>query len=361
MRTMHRPRVLAAVLVALLASLTTAAAPPSAQREREVSVMTRNLYLGTDLGGILSAGNVSELLAASSTAWARVLASDVPARADAMAGEIAAAAPALVGLQEATLYRTGPFDLGAPATTVVYDFTQLVVDRLGARGLHYDVAVTQDEFDGELPAFTSEGLRDIRLTDRDVILARADLPDSSLLVTNPAVGHFATNLVVSTPFGAITILRGWTALDAQVRGKGFRFVNTHLEAFADVIQRAQGAELRAGPLVTALPVVVVGDLNSPADGSGATYNDMVAAGFSDAWPAVHPAAPGFTCCQAADLRNATSQLDERIDLVLFRGAFHAGAADVVGDEPADRTPSGLWPSDHAGVSAALFLPRPGRS
>jgi hypothetical protein len=28
-------------------------------------------------------------------------------------------------------------------------------------------------------------------------------------------------------------------------------------------------------------------------------------------------------------------------------------ADVVGDELGDRTPSGLWPSDHAGVVATL--------
>ena len=27
--------------------------------------------------------------------------------------------------------------------------------------------------------------------------------------------------------------------------------------------------------------------------------------------------------------------------------------DVVGDEPYDKTPSGLWPSDHAGVAADI--------
>jgi len=29
---------------------------------------------------------------------------------------------------------------------------------------------------------------------------------------------------------------------------------------------------------------------------------------------------------------------------------------MVGDDPADRTPSGLWASDHAGVAVELALP-----
>ena len=33
------------------------------------------------------------------------------------------------------------------------------------------------------------------------------------------------------------------------------------------------------------------------------------------------------------------------------------SVDVVGEEPADRTASGLWPSDHAGVIATLTLPK----
>jgi hypothetical protein len=30
--------------------------------------------------------------------------------------------------------------------------------------------------------------------------------------------------------------------------------------------------------------------------------------------------------------------------------------NLIGDTPADFTPSGLWPSDHAGVVATLTLP-----
>jgi len=33
------------------------------------------------------------------------------------------------------------------------------------------------------------------------------------------------------------------------------------------------------------------------------------------------------------------------------------SADVLGDEPGDRTASGLWPSDHAGLVTTLQLPK----
>jgi hypothetical protein len=75
----------------------------------------------------------------------------------------------------------------------------------------------------------------------------------------------------------------------------------------------------------------------------------------DAWSARHPSDPGFTCCQATNLLNPTATLTERVDLVLTRGPFHVGKASLVGDEASDRLPSGLWPSDHAGVVVTLEL------
>ncbi len=58
-----------------------------------------------------------------------------------------------------------------------------------------------------------------------------------------------------------------------------------------------------------------------------------------------------------DLCNTDSVLSDRRDFVLFRhGPFKVMNAQVVGANPADRTPSGLWPSDHAGVVVELRLP-----
>jgi hypothetical protein len=78
----------------------------------------------------------------------------------------------------------------------------------------------------------------------------------------------------------------------------------------------------------------------------------------DAWIVARPGENGFTCCQAEDLLNPLNLASERIDLVLFRGDFGVMAADILGEDPADRTESGLWPSDHAGVAATLRLPLP---
>ena len=68
--------------------------------------------------------------------------------------------------------------------------------------------------------------------------------------------------------------------------------------------------------------------------------------------------PGFTCCQDSLLLSPVSLLSRRIDLVLFRGDFGVVGVDAVGDNAADRTPSGLWPSDHGGVVATLQIPNP---
>jgi len=61
--------------------------------------------------------------------------------------------------------------------------------------------------------------------------------------------------------------------------------------------------------------------------------------------------------QPAQKQNGTSLVvdPQRIDLVLYRGDLAAREMDRVGEEPADQTPSGLWPSDHAGVAATLAL------
>ena len=59
-------------------------------------------------------------------------------------------------------------------------------------------------------------------------------------------------------------------------------------------------------------------------------------------------------------------LDQRIDFILVRdeegrsdeSILESVFAIVVGDELEDRTPSGLWPSDHAGVVARLIAEEP---
>ncbi|MEZ0265101.1 MAG: endonuclease/exonuclease/phosphatase family protein, partial [Phycisphaerae bacterium] len=145
---------------------------------------------------------------------------------------------------------------------------------------------------------------------------------------------------------------------AKVRGESFRFVSTHLESVSDLIRQAQAAELVAGLADSPLPTVLVGDFNATPTGpdSGA-YNIITAAGFADAWTVTHPGEDGFTWGQAELLDNPVSTADQRIDHLFTRGALFAADVTLVGDDPADRTPSGLWPSDHAGVVGDLVLAR----
>lgn len=134
-------------------------------------------------------------------------------------------------------------------------------------------------------------------------------------------------------------------------------VNTHLDPASPQVQVAQAKELLEGPGKTKLPLILAGDFNSNASGSGTqTYKNLIDDGFVDAWIAAGKG-PGFTCCQDADLLNAQSRLNERIDFILFKGNknWNAIKAKLVGEEQRDRTPSRLWPSDHAGVAAKLEL------
>jgi hypothetical protein len=330
-------------------------------------VMTRNLYLGADLNPFFEAartGTLEEIIAATTRTWQTVQATNFPERAEALADEMDESNPLLVGLQEVSLFRTGPADGNQTrATHVEYDYLKILLRELYERRLLYVPVTITENADGESPGFTDEGLKDIRLTDRDVILVRMNLPTSKLQLSNPQTGNFVN--YVSDP---VPLLRGWGSIDVTLRGKTFRFINTHLEPEStdpndpvpNEIQIAQGEEILSGPANTNLPVILAGDFNSRVGGGGTlTYSNLIGAGFSDAWSVTHPGEPGNTWGHAENLRNDTVNLDQRLDLVLFRdglseGGLCAVGADVVGDDPLkDRTPSGLWPSDHAGVVATL--------
>jgi hypothetical protein len=340
-----------------------------------LTVLNRNMYIGAPVEPILAETDPNLVPVRVAEAWAVLLATDFPSRARAMADEIARTRPHLVGLQEVALIRSQfPSDIVvAPpavpnpvpnATNVEYDFLATLLAELAARGLEYQVAVTVQDIDVEVPRFDGAPggvpvFTDIRLTDRDVILARAGVP-----VANPAGANFAAKL--PAPAG-IQVPRGWTAVDATVGGVTYRFVNTHFESDAEIIRFLQAQELMGILAGETLPVVLVGDLNSgpgrpEEDGGQATYDFILSNGFADVWDAHPRAGDGFTCCHAGDLSNALPDMDQRIDLVLVRDPAGAGAqflplaVKLVGDQVQDRRRFGVWPSDHAGVAASMLLP-----
>jgi len=345
-----------AVLAAAVALAPAAAGAPAQPEQpgREVTALSRNLYVGFDVTSVLGATSQAEFVARATQGWLTVEASAPALRAEAWADEIARTRPDVVGLQEAPLFRLDmPADGPAtPAEAVRYDFVGLLLGALERRGLRYSLA---EEFTGaDLEVPTALGF-DVRLTDRDVILVRADSQGGALRVVSSNAAAYAVNLAVPTPFGPIEITRGWVSADVRLRGRTFRIVNTHLEPFSTPIQVAQAQELLAGPLATSLPVLGLGDFNSGPGRVTPTYALLLAAGFLDAG-----AAGGLTCCHAVDLRNPVPAFTQRIDLVLARGGFVPLRAEVVGDEQPVRDALGLWPSDHGGPVATLRLPEPGR-
>jgi hypothetical protein len=152
-------------VVAALSLLTCAALALGAAAEAQskppatpVKVMTRNIFLGADLGPGLAAPNPERFIEANGAILREVTQTDFPRRARALAAEIRELRPGLVGLQEVALWRTGPANLtpvftGIPvATDVRYDFLELLLAEINRDADLYNVAVVQNEFDFEAPA-----------------------------------------------------------------------------------------------------------------------------------------------------------------------------------------------------------------
>jgi endonuclease/exonuclease/phosphatase family metal-dependent hydrolase len=154
----------------------------------------------------------------------------------------------------------------------------------------------------------------------------------------------------------LVILGGWASVDAKIRGKTFRFVTTHLDPLSPLVRTAQADELLQGPAVTPLPVVMAGDFNTLPDEP--PYLALLGAGFQDTWAAVHPLDQGYTCCQVPpdSIVNPISALSSRVDYVFANGGFAITEEHLVGNTPAERTASGLWPTDHAGIVITLQYP-----
>jgi endonuclease/exonuclease/phosphatase family metal-dependent hydrolase len=339
-------------------------AAPARWSDRErLKVMTRNVYLGGDIARPAAGRTGEEIEQKAAELWQIVQRTNFPARAKLLAREIRQARPDLIGLQEVALWRRGPDGAkdgpATPATNLVYDYLAILVRELRAAGVHYRLGSWQEEADIEMP--TSLGY-DVRVTIRDVVLVRRRW---GLRVRRPLSGNFAAAFALPTVAGSVTVRRGWTGVDARLHGRPFRFINAHLEAFSNDVRVAQAGELitPGGPVRTGHPVILVGDLNSdPTGASGSrpdAYRVLTGAELRDTWLQVHPGNPGHECCfKREDITDPPpAPFDHRIDHVLATSTLPATFASVIGDDPGNRTASGLWPSDHGGVVVTLRLNR----
>lgn len=418
-----RPRVVAAigVVVGLAAMVAVPAAQAAKPKKDEVTVMSRNLYLGADLSGALAAGTPTELAIAAQEIWNDVQTTDFPNRAKLLAKEIKSSKADLVGLQEVALWRgddISPAQDGptTPATTVKYDFLDLLMKQLKKQGADYKVVRQQKEADieaplsGGTPTPTPGGdPGDGRLTMRDVVLANKSKnakvktkfdysqrfrKDHSLNIEN----------IGGTPLD-VTVWRGFVAMDAVVRDNAFRFVDTHLEAFDNDAKLAQAEELTASlaevavagtqdeigpanPAAVDTPIVLVGDLNSDdeiVETLGNTpghvadelpYDRIVDMGLEErSYDGLNTDGNDtlFSCCFNDELigespATALDDIDHTVDHIMVTDDDHGDGNDPnsnditlvdsfqTGNDPDEYSRFNRWGSDHLGVVSTLKFP-----
>lgn len=358
-----------AALTALVPSTALASSANAPNSERQVTLMTRNLYLGADLLRVVKA---SDPITGMAQIAGIVEASNPPQRMAWVANEIKAAHPDVVALQEVADWHIAGANPLQPSQQLVppaqYDFLALLLSSLQSKGTPYHVVVTQENFNSalQLPEFVQLLAT---YSDRDVILVRDGASTSQVKVLGTNADHFvpAHQMNLTIPLlGAVNFNRGYEWADIKTRGKDWRIVNTHPEAYSPAslgsldpndYNGLQMQDLAATLSTSTLPTVVIGDLNSKVgDPSRAGYANLIGAGFADSWLALGKPDSDVTCCRDERLETA-GYWDERIDHVLLRGmltpisASHVGVL-AVASSPA---PPPYWPSDHAGVVTTVSV------
>jgi hypothetical protein len=396
--------VLGLVLALGLTLLPGAAAAKGKKNGHQLTVMTRNLYLGADLSPALNSTTLDGAVNAAYQIEQQVHATKFPSvRAALLAKEILKVKPDVVGLQEGAWWRTGPYDLsavtGGPKATTTDpqggDFltdllTQLNKGSKGKKGsaagakkkskaLQYKIAIIKPEFDFELPITNNPaGLafcdanptqcHNERLTMRDAILVK-----KGVKVSKPTTGTFNTLLRVKVG-GVLNVdvTRGWAAADVKANGRKIHVVDSHFEAFDSApsntasdgqtypkggIREAQAKQLigPGGPSSSKLPTVLLGDFNSDSPvhgdqvdpGDALAYRALLAGGWSER--AFTP--PPFGCCiQDSNLTDpSTAGITHRVDHVMSNNKkikFKKGGLTTT-------YANGLWSSDHFGVWSRL--------
>jgi hypothetical protein len=332
-----------------------------------VTAMTRNIYVGGNVDLVLGATDPSQIPGLVAEIFQQVQSTNFPERAMALAQEIANTKPHVVGLQEVSLIRyqsPGDAVVGGtvPAEEVMYDYLKILMRALEANGAHYKLAGIVQNTDIELPMIVNldpPKFDDVRLTDFDAIIVRNDVRISDVVTRN-----YQAKLTLN----GIDVPRGFVAVTSKIGHQSYRVVNTHLEVvWAPAvlpIQMGQATELIRYLNGEKLPVIMLGDFNSQAP-DGETYKLVVSQGYTDIWTEnfLRHDPDGYTYGHDADLLNPVANFYERIDYVFVRNESRffskpiigPAFAIVVGDEEFNRTPSGLWPSDHGGVVARFRM------
>lgn len=355
-----------------------------------IRVMSRNQYLGADLTNLVLAQKPEDFIEELGVVFTQIAKNNFPRRARRLAAEVAFTRPDVIALQEVFDFKVNGINMGLPFV----DHLTETLDALSEIGQHYVEAAAVVNLNITVP-YDIDGDNEpefVRVMDRDVLLVRKGIKFEKLVgdftegglcgveTFNPLGGVFHSRIsedgcnytvvasVDGPGIGEIAIERGFVGVDATVRGETYRIVNTHLEVYrlipddptTAIFQYLQSEEL-VGTLQETTPsdrkLILAGDFNSspedePFNQIIPPYQVITDADFSDIWNKnfLNFNSNGFTCCQAEDLSNRKSELDERIDIIFVNDPSFRSMAFVTGQVPLYPllTPPN-WASDHGGV------------
>lgn len=386
--------------------------PSAYGEEKTITVISRNLYLGADVGVAMEL--IPDFSAAAQFMWDQVKATNFKERAPKLAQEVISHNADVVGLQEATFWYCKKSIFSK--RVVVYDFTEEFLKATKALGTEYVLA----EKDGvkalnigysipAIPLLTMvndpETFQPIFGSDKaacgfeigDALAVKRELAGSILTVGNTE--YEASYSIIPK---VMTIYRGYTWADIDYKGSRLRVVTTHLESLWDK-GKIPNAAIQAKQLIgdlskTSMPLIVMGDFNSdPRDprpdavsnpggqpeASGEclaqvdnptiesaikncnAYWLMREAGFQEAGPNTFDpknftwgmnallTGPDKVRLNAAKKMGNQYGFTDRLDYVFLKNGAKAISSSLIGNTP---TTNGLWASDHAGTVVKVFIP-----
>lgn len=398
------------ILLALLLAATSVVPVQAAQQP--MTVMSRNLYLGADVGVAMEL--IPDFSAAAQFMWSQVSATDFSKRAPLLAQEVISQNADVVGLQEATHWYCKKNLLSKKI--IVFDFTEQFLEATRELGHEYVLAskdgVAALNIGYSIPAIPyltmvtdPETFQPLFGSDRaacgfeigDSLVVKKEIASRIIRVGN---SEYETSYSIIPKL--MTIYRGYTWADIEYNGSNVRIVSTHLESLWDR-NKVPNAALQAKQLIkdlssTKMPTIIIGDFNSdPRDprqnresnpggqpeASNAcraqvekpslntaidtcnAYWLMRKAGFADAGPDAQNgenftwgmnallSGPDEKRFKAAQNMGNNRGFTDRLDYIFLKNGAEVVSSKIIGNTPPK---SGLWPSDHASVVAQVALP-----
>ncbi len=295
-----------------------------------IVVMTRRMHRG--LGSDSSQKNGQAI-------WDGIQDSILHESVQEITEEIATATPDLIGLQKVLQVHSQPRD--GSAGKLEADFLRLLLDALVARGLQYQVVTELPQSDIEISVETiSGGNIDLRLTDRNVILAHQNV-DASPLAPVTYLEDFVSPSTWELGF-----------VQARIKDTDLRFLNVHVTPKDSDMREQQMRRLEEMyGSDRDFPLIVVGNFSTDTPREDfdsrlqSDYRMLLNRGFVDTW-------------MNSDLESNVRWF-RRTNLILFRSS---DAMEVVGQVttgpgvPSDITLSGVWSSVDTGAVAGLNGP-----